>query len=423
MSASASVVLIADPDTSFSRALRDKLAASGAEPLTASSGAEAERLMESRPISLVLLNLELPDMEGEALLGQIRSRKAIADIPVLAISNQKRADAISGCLAMDADGYFEKPVDIDALAASILSELKRRPRGTSLALRDSLTGLPNREALGDLYRMTQATAQRYDRPLSLALIDLDGFGALNAAFGREGGDRLLQNVVRVISRSVRVSDILARWGGDEFVFLFPETGPAGAVRALRTAIEALQQREIRATDGRSFRLSFCAAVEPIMPGEKLDEAMADAIRRLEQAKAAGRPGEISAGEAESARRKQVLLAEDDEMIASLIRHRLEGLGIEMIHVRQGTQAVEAALENAVSLVLLDVRMPGMNGFDVLAQLRKSPGGARVPVILVTALGEEKDILRGFQLGANDYIVKPFSPLELSARVLRLLSAR
>ena len=71
-------------------------------------------------------------------------------------------------------------------------------------------------------------------------------------------------------------------------------------------------------------------------------------------------------------------------------------------------------------MILDVKMPGLDGFEVLERLRKSPRYANIPIIMLTSMGQEADVVRGFRLGADDYILKPFSPTELSARVRRLL---
>ena len=82
--------------------------------------------------------------------------------------------------------------------------------------------------------------------------------------------------------------------------------------------------------------------------------------------------------------------------------------------------MEAALAAPPDLLILDVKMPGLDGFEVLERLRKNHRFARTPVIMLTSMGQEADVVRGFRLGADDYILKPFSPTELSARVRRLL---
>ena len=112
----------------------------------------------------------------------------------------------------------------------------------------------------------------------------------------------------------------------------------------------------------------------------------------------------------------VLLAEDDRDIRELISLKLTGAGFVVIAVADGAAALTAAAETVPDLALLDVMMPFHSGLEVTKALRADPRTALVPVILLTARSQEFDVQAGFTLGANDYIVKPFSPRELLERV-------
>jgi two-component system response regulator MtrA len=116
----------------------------------------------------------------------------------------------------------------------------------------------------------------------------------------------------------------------------------------------------------------------------------------------------------------VLLAEDDPLVSMLVRDRLKRAGMEVVHVEDGRKALDAARQQQFSCAILDVKLPALDGFALLAELRKDPRHARLPVAMLTAMGQEKDVMRGFELGADDYIVKPFSPRELAARIQRLV---
>ena len=116
------------------------------------------------------------------------------------------------------------------------------------------------------------------------------------------------------------------------------------------------------------------------------------------------------------------MAEDDDLIASVIKHRLGREGFEVHHFPDGIRALLAAPDLQVSLCILDIKMPGIDGFELLGKLRRMPAYQKIPIVMLTALGGEKDIERGFALGADDYIMKPFSPLELLARIRRLIKS-
>ncbi|HEY0963767.1 MAG TPA: response regulator [Pseudomonadales bacterium] len=119
---------------------------------------------------------------------------------------------------------------------------------------------------------------------------------------------------------------------------------------------------------------------------------------------------------------RVLLAEDDELLAGIVKHRLARERIEVVHVTSGADAMQALERSGWNLIILDVKMPVHDGFEVLARARALPQHRQVPVVMLTAMGSEKDVVRGYDMGATTYIVKPFSPVELLARVKSLIKA-
>ncbi|MEV5436201.1 response regulator [Streptomyces sp. NPDC052682] len=118
---------------------------------------------------------------------------------------------------------------------------------------------------------------------------------------------------------------------------------------------------------------------------------------------------------------RVLIADDDADIRDLVAFKLVQSGHEVTAVEDGMAALRAVRERPFDLVLLDIRMPGMSGLDICRAVRAAPDTASLPVILITARSQEGDVELGFAAGADDYIVKPFSPRELSSRVTAMLS--
>ncbi|WP_354638555.1 response regulator transcription factor [Kitasatospora camelliae] len=117
----------------------------------------------------------------------------------------------------------------------------------------------------------------------------------------------------------------------------------------------------------------------------------------------------------------ILVADDDADIRDLVAYKLMQSGHQVTVVDDGLSALKAVREQTVDLALLDIRMPGMSGLDVCRELRAAPETERLPVILLTARSQEFDIETGFAAGADDYIIKPFSPRELSSRVQAVLA--
>ncbi|MFA6686914.1 MAG: response regulator transcription factor [Desulfuromonas sp.] len=111
--------------------------------------------------------------------------------------------------------------------------------------------------------------------------------------------------------------------------------------------------------------------------------------------------------------RKILIIDDDHELCELLHDYLSAEGLEIVSVHAGDTGAQAALDQEVDLVILDVMLPGMNGFDVLRTIRRE---SQVPVIMLTARGEEIDRIVGLELGADDYLPKPFNPRELLARI-------
>jgi CheY-like chemotaxis protein len=117
----------------------------------------------------------------------------------------------------------------------------------------------------------------------------------------------------------------------------------------------------------------------------------------------------------------VLLVDDDKNVVSLLSKVLANAGMECHSAREGNTGIQMAKQLKPDLMIVDVNMPNRDGFDVLRALKQSPDTASIRVLLLTGCEQESDVLRGFGLGASDYVIKPFNPMEIRARVQSLLA--
>ena len=122
-------------------------------------------------------------------------------------------------------------------------------------------------------------------------------------------------------------------------------------------------------------------------------------------------------------REKILIVEDEADIRELIEYKLGQEGYRVLVAADGDEGLELVRQAAPDLLLLDLMLPGLDGLEICRRLRKDPLTEKLPIIMVTARGEESDIVTGLELGADDYIVKPFSPRELLARVRAVLRRR
>lgn len=116
----------------------------------------------------------------------------------------------------------------------------------------------------------------------------------------------------------------------------------------------------------------------------------------------------------------ILIVEDDRNLAGLLKYNLSKAGYTCIHVTSGEEALDELRQHPVSLVLLDIMLPGIDGFEVCRRIRQDVQWSDLPIVMLTAKGEEIDKVFGFELGIDDYVVKPFSPRELNLRIRAIL---
>ena len=362
-------ILVIDDDPYITDLLETVLAASNREVLVAASAKQAESILEEKKVSLILLDLILPDTDGRNFLVRLKEKPSTASVPVIVLSAKLGAQPKTECFALGADAYYEKPFEVETICAAVSSWLYRTEGNLRESRRDSLTGLPNRAAFREAYLRNVSMASRRGEPVSVAILDLDRFKHINDTFGHAMGDEVLRATSEILTASLRKSDFLARWGGEEFVALFPNTGVEGAGSAVRKALEAMGAHTFRGPSDRNFQVTFSAGISEAGPNVSVEEAIAEADRFLYLAKAQGRNAVMTAVDKPSLTPKTVLLAEGDDTVAAIIKHRLgrEGFGIR--HVQDGPTALEAASKGGFSLAIVDVRLPGEGGVEMVTRLR------------------------------------------------------
>ncbi len=413
-------ILVIDDDSYISDLLLRLLETSNREIFQAGSARQAEQILEEKKISLIILDLMLPDTDGRNFLVRLKERPITASIPVIILSAKLGSQPKTECFALGADAYFEKPFEIDTLSAAVSAQLHRSEVNLREARVDHLTGLPNRAAFREAFIRQSSLAGRKREPLSVAILDLDHFKQVNDQHGHTMGDEVLRQSALIVRDSLRRSDLLARWGGEEFVALFPETNLEGAAAAVRKAAAALSEHKFTGSGDQIFNVTLSAGLAEVEEKHTVGEAIAEADRFLYSAKSQGRNRVLCRLDPIKEPSRDLLLAEADLTVATIIKSRLGREGFRITHCPSGDSLLAAAEAGNFSLCIFDSNLPDGKGLELLERLRQTPGCVGMPVLLLTALGRDNDVAKGFQLGADDYLVKPFSPLELVARVRNLL---
>jgi len=255
------VVQAEQAELAFQRSLFSE---AGMAVVEAGSGAAAlDYLATDRP-DLVVLGRSLPDMDGLELLPRLKANE-LDFVPVLVASKQgETAERVRG-LQLGADDYIASPCDpaeFLARAKALLRTKQAHDRIRKLQMTleqmvvsDPLTGLHNRRYLMDRLKQEMQRADRHGEPLAFAMLDLDGFKPINDQFGHVLGDKVLRAVGAAIAKSVRGSDIAARYGGDEFAVILPQTPAEGAMRVCERLLRNISEVVLEDETGKRFRVT------------------------------------------------------------------------------------------------------------------------------------------------------------------------
>jgi len=412
-------VLIIDDDETITELLTLVLAAPNRDILIAGTSTEAERVLEERRVHLILLDLILPDTDGRNFLVKLKEKSTTAQVPVMVLSAKLGSQPKTECFALGADAYFEKPFEIETLSAAVSSWLHRAENERRESRRDPLTGLSNRAAFREAYQRQSSLSIRRAEPLAVGILDLDRFKRVNDTYGHSMGDEVLRATARVIAASLRKSDLLARWGGEEFVVLFPNTDIAGAVRALDKALHALRQERFAPAGKPVFQVTFSAGVALAQGGAEMEAIVAEADRLLYVAKSQGRNRILTSLDVIQPRNEAILLATPEETMVSIIKNRLNREGFQ-VNLSSDDGFILAGEKHPPALCILDARLPGARGGQWVSRLKAMPGWSRTPVLLLTSSEDGGDLDQDADAGVDDYLVRPFTPMELLTRVRHLI---
>ncbi len=272
-------ILIVDDDRVQLRLLKSILSREGHEVLEAADGQAALALLQRNPVRLVISDWMMPELDGPELIRRIRADDFPGYIYVILLTaRDKQTDIVDG-LEAGADDYLTKPFDPNELRARVsigerildleMRLREARDRMEELATYDNLTGLLNRRVLYEHAAAELNRAERKAQPISVVLLDIDHFKAVNDQHGHLIGDQALRLVAGAITKSVRAYDHVGRWGGEEFLIVLPGTALSEAARVAERVRAGVAAAQLPLAEGDALQVQISLGVTGTAAGSPL----------------------------------------------------------------------------------------------------------------------------------------------------------
>lgn len=281
--------------------------------------------------------------------------------------------------------------------------------------RDPLTGIYNR-------RYYEEVARKTTGPAGIALMDVDDFKICNDTYGHYAGDMALKTVANAIQSCIRKSDLLIRYGGDEFLLVLSGI-PSDILQAKLEQIRAaVQQATVPGYSHFRISLSIGGTIQSL--ADPMDNIVRRADRLMYQAKCRKNavmvevPGhDMAALEKLLQNKSQILLVDDSAMNRMMLTEILRD-SYHVLEAENGRECMEKLQAEAgnIALVLLDINMPVMDGFEVLKAMNANHTIEDIPVIMISSEDSDATIRRSYELGASDYVNRPFDARIVYRRV-------
>lgn len=230
-------ILVVDDEEDIVKTLTKRLMVAGYEVVSARNGSEGLLKAKELAPDLILLDVMMPKMGGMETKLKLNEDAVTAGIPVVFLTARGLPYSKVAGLRLGAEDYMTKPFEADELFARIESAIQRRRTYEKIALTDPLTGLANMGMFKKQFSVFFHLAKRHRCAFSLAILDVDNLKRINDQHGHQAGDAILKSVASAMKKVFRRSDVLIRYGGDEFVVLMPEMPEDKARLALNRLLD------------------------------------------------------------------------------------------------------------------------------------------------------------------------------------------
>lgn len=280
-------VLIVDDEPEMADYLSLILEASGMVPRRLNEPTRILELLTEFQPDLVLMDIYMPACSGREISTLIRQEPRFVSIPIIFLSSETDKVVQLRAMRVGADGFLTKPILPEDLISAVVVRAERTRTLRSLMICDGLTGLLNHTTLAQYLETSVAGARRHQARLCFAMLDLDFFKAVNDRYGHPAGDQVLVALARMLKQRLRSSDMVGRYGGEEFAIIFMEASEDDAAQTLRKILNDFSTLSFKAAQG-SFSCTVSGGIAGFPRFNSAEQLLLAADQALYRAKNSGR---------------------------------------------------------------------------------------------------------------------------------------
>ena len=406
-------VLVVEDDHMNMKLMRSLLGLGGYRVLEAGEAETGLRMAAEQRPDLILMDVQLPGLDGLSATRRLKEDPELADIPVIALTGLAMEGDREKALAAGCRDYISKPINtrsfLDSLGTLLVPEEKEAAPQAG----------PPKTIQRPYSRILVVDDDPMNVKLVMAILKKGGYDSLAAYDGAEAlekvrghhPDLILLDVMMPgldgyqVTRELKDDPLTA---GIPIIMLTALNGAEDKLRGLESGADEFLTKPVNAPE-------LLARAKSML---RLKQYRDQLLLRASSEKAFGRHLAPAA-----ARRPNVLLVEDNAKDMRLFSGQIQGLDINMSVASDGEQALQEILSGEIDLVLLDIFLPGLDGFDVCQRLKQDPVTRDIQVVLITCLKDLEGKIKGMELGADDYLVKPVDGRELTTRIKTLLAKK
>lgn len=428
-----SIILLIDDNADFIMYAKEMLEQHGWGVLAVADPDKAISSFYDLNPDCVIINYGIQDKSGIDVLDRLKDMVKHRFVPTIMISEGSSPNLRIKSYQLGVDDFITIPFDHGEFIARIHRQIERKHSLQEVMIIDELTRVFNRNYLQKMFDRVVHNLRRKNETCGIVLVALDDLKKINESHGFTVGDQVLKTFADILRNRLFHHDVIIRYSGDEFLLFLPDNNVEEAKNSIERILKDFSKKPFYASESNPFYCTFSAAVHEIQASQlDLTKNVRILFSTLYESKREGR-GLIKIVPSETIKlhkkRIHVGVVDDDPIIRTMLTDLIskskitEGFSVNIKSFKDGMDFLESEwhLEHDEPyLIILDGMMPRMDGIEVLQKLRVLNDQERYKIIMLTSRKSEQDISRAIQLGADDYITKPFKLLELESRLGHLI---